>query len=185
MQHKARYICPITMKEMNGHYKFCVIWSCGCVLSEQALREIPGSACLQCGKTFTSDDIVDLNPKSEDLEAAREAMKKRVQRIKEKRMMNRPIPSGKRKAETLDEAVVSSKASVLPSPIVAATATTIPTSIQSRLPSINSDTIRSSVPKIIQAKRTSEAIRSLYVNDKNIEKNSNWLTKGTFTRYTA
>ena len=37
---KSPYICPIIGLEMNGKYKFCFIWSCGCVMSERALKEI-------------------------------------------------------------------------------------------------------------------------------------------------
>ncbi|ORX82379.1 hypothetical protein BCR32DRAFT_192555, partial [Anaeromyces robustus] len=34
-----QFVCPITMKEMSGKYKF-VYLPCGCVFSEQALKEV-------------------------------------------------------------------------------------------------------------------------------------------------
>lgn len=37
---KSPYICPVIGLEMNGKYKFCFIWTCGCVMSERALKEI-------------------------------------------------------------------------------------------------------------------------------------------------
>lgn len=37
---KSPYICPVIGLEMNGKYKFCFLWSCGCVMSERALKEI-------------------------------------------------------------------------------------------------------------------------------------------------
>lgn len=37
---KSPYICPVIGLEMNGKYKFCFLWNCGCVMSERALKEI-------------------------------------------------------------------------------------------------------------------------------------------------
>ena len=37
---KCPYICPIIGLEMNGKYKFCFLWTCGCVMSERALKVI-------------------------------------------------------------------------------------------------------------------------------------------------
>lgn len=37
---KSPYICPVIGLEMNGKYKFCFLWSCGCVMSERALKEV-------------------------------------------------------------------------------------------------------------------------------------------------
>jgi len=37
---KNPYICPVIGLEMNGRYKFCFLWSCGCVMSERALKEV-------------------------------------------------------------------------------------------------------------------------------------------------
>jgi hypothetical protein len=42
----SRYICPISMKEMNGKHRFVYLETCGCVFSEQALKQVPGSECL-------------------------------------------------------------------------------------------------------------------------------------------
>jgi hypothetical protein len=41
----ARFACPVTDLPMNGHYRFCYLRGCGCVLSEKALREIPSETC--------------------------------------------------------------------------------------------------------------------------------------------
>lgn len=37
---RSPYICPVIGLEMNGKYKFCFLWSCGCVMSERALKEV-------------------------------------------------------------------------------------------------------------------------------------------------
>ena len=58
----AAFICPVTSLEMNGVAKFCLIWNCGCALSERALKEVSGSNCHVCGAEFAQEDVVVLNP---------------------------------------------------------------------------------------------------------------------------
>lgn len=40
---KSPYICPVIGLEMNGKYRFCFLWTCGCVMSERALKEVKTS----------------------------------------------------------------------------------------------------------------------------------------------
>lgn len=47
----ARYICPVTSLEMNGKYRFAFVWTCGCVVSERALKEVPSPICHKVGTT--------------------------------------------------------------------------------------------------------------------------------------
>jgi len=63
----AEFNCPVLGVEMNGKFRFCFIWTCGCVMSERALREIKTSVCHNCQKSFEEDDIIVLNPSEEDL----------------------------------------------------------------------------------------------------------------------
>jgi hypothetical protein len=73
------FMCPLTGLGMNGKYKFCALWTCGCVMSERALRAVNGStsatasaaklSCPNCGQDYGSnDDVVILYPEGEDLE---------------------------------------------------------------------------------------------------------------------
>lgn len=39
-EQKAKWICPVVGQEMNGQFRFVFIWTCGCVFSERALKEI-------------------------------------------------------------------------------------------------------------------------------------------------
>ncbi|CAK9822444.1 Replication termination factor 2 [Anthophora retusa] len=64
---KSPYICPIIGLEMNGKYKFCFLWSCGCVMSERALKEVKSKICHQCQQSFTETDIVIINAEGDDL----------------------------------------------------------------------------------------------------------------------
>lgn len=47
---KSPYICPVIGLEMNGKYKFCFLWSCGCVMSERALKEVKSTVSKICLK---------------------------------------------------------------------------------------------------------------------------------------
>ncbi|KAJ2793743.1 Replication termination factor 2, partial [Coemansia helicoidea] len=59
----APFVCPITMKEMNGSLPFEFLWTCGCVFSAQARREMPdAAACPVCAKPFGAQDVVPVNP---------------------------------------------------------------------------------------------------------------------------
>ncbi|XP_053984704.1 replication termination factor 2 [Hylaeus volcanicus] len=64
---KSPYICPIIGLEMNGKYKFCFLWSCGCVMSERALKEIKSTTCHQCQQSFTETDVIIINAEGDDL----------------------------------------------------------------------------------------------------------------------
>ena len=37
---KAQWICPISSQEMSGRFRFVFVWTCGCVFSERALKEM-------------------------------------------------------------------------------------------------------------------------------------------------
>jgi len=54
----AQFICPVVGLEMNGKYRFCFIWTCGCVVSERALKEVKSDVCHKCAKPYSLDDVV-------------------------------------------------------------------------------------------------------------------------------
>ncbi|KAJ2785284.1 Replication termination factor 2 [Coemansia javaensis] len=76
----APFVCPITMKEMNGGQPFEFLWTCGCVFSAQARREMPGtSACPVCSRSFGPGDVVPVGPvDTEVLDALRGRMAERA-----------------------------------------------------------------------------------------------------------
>lgn len=76
------FICPVVGIEMNGRYKFCFLWKCGCVFSERALKEVPSTVCNKCGKPFTDEDIVVINGSEEEVSSMREKMEERRQKSK-------------------------------------------------------------------------------------------------------
>lgn len=83
------YICPVLKLEMSGQFRFVVPWNCGCVFSERAYKEIATKLCHKCNKPFNDDDIVILNPSSEEDLAlmqtrmsTRQALSKKLKKIK-------------------------------------------------------------------------------------------------------
>ena len=70
--YSSPFICPLTGLEMNGTYKFCAIWTCGCVLSDRALRSVNKNSteeklsCPKCGQEYSNDEVIILNPEEED-----------------------------------------------------------------------------------------------------------------------
>ncbi|KAJ1670558.1 Replication termination factor 2 [Coemansia sp. RSA 25] len=102
-QPTARFVCPITMKEMNGNSGFEFIWSCGCVFSAQARRELPESTtCIVCDEPFVSADVVPINSmdaKTLDELKERMAARKRERDDKKKAKAKPKSKNGKRKHE--------------------------------------------------------------------------------------
>ena len=101
--YRAQFICPFTMKEMNGSQPFVYLWTCGCVFSlagyktmadappsggspkdteeeqEQEKREEQGDTtldlCPQCQTKYSrTSNIITLNPSPQEEEKLRETM---------------------------------------------------------------------------------------------------------------
>lgn len=71
------FICKLIGLEMSGKFRFVGLWSCGCVLSERALKEIAGAGtgnsssggnCPLCQQAFSVEDVVILNPSEEEVD---------------------------------------------------------------------------------------------------------------------
>lgn len=62
-QFKAQFVCPISGLDINGKYKFYFLWTCGCVFSERALKEVPNDQkCILCSKSYSPElDLIVLN----------------------------------------------------------------------------------------------------------------------------
>lgn len=67
----APYICKLIGLEMSGKFRFVALWTCGCVMSERALKQIKGSmasVCPLCQVPYSVEDVIVLNGNDEDLE---------------------------------------------------------------------------------------------------------------------
>ncbi|KAI8820451.1 Rtf2 RING-finger-domain-containing protein [Fimicolochytrium jonesii] len=78
----SRFACPITGKEMNGKSKFSYLATCGCVMADQALKNVPTNNCLKCNLPYTADDVVPVNPTDE---AVIQGLRDRMEFMKEAR----------------------------------------------------------------------------------------------------
>ncbi|KAF9582304.1 hypothetical protein BGW38_000388 [Lunasporangiospora selenospora] len=99
----SRFVCPITMKEMSGKLRFVYIDSCGCVLSEQAMKEIPSETCIKCAKPFSPHSVILLNPRPEELKAMEVALAEKQARIAaEKKEKKKAKAANKKDMEQLN-----------------------------------------------------------------------------------
>ena len=78
----SEYICPVTQQEMNGKSKFFFIWSCGCVVSERAMKEIKSERCHVCNKPVDPSNVIPLNPTEDDSRSLYDSMESRRAKAK-------------------------------------------------------------------------------------------------------
>jgi phenylalanyl-tRNA synthetase beta subunit len=168
---------------MNGVQPFVYISTCGCVFSQAGLKTVLSASssspskekeespeepelelCPQCAIKFSgSDNVLMLNPLSEEEERMREKME--LRRLKEPTKKSK-----KRKNASLADDSEIPKKKVAPStnPSIAAASRAVVSSLAME-----------------EAKRKanmSEAVKSLYGDGKPAKKET-FMTRGTFTRY--
>lgn len=101
----APYICKLIGLEMTGKFRFIALWTCGCVFSERALKEIKSKNCslvgsivdsiiaipllikillkkFQCHTPYAEEDVVILNGNEEDTDLMLSKMHARTARQK-------------------------------------------------------------------------------------------------------
>lgn len=91
--HDSCYICPVVGLEMNGKYRFCFLWKCGCVISERAIKEVKSDVCHKCGKPFDAEDTIIINGMNDEVEVLTENMERRRQnaKLEKKRKKNKTV----------------------------------------------------------------------------------------------
>ena len=189
---RPQFVCPLTLKEMNGAQPFVYLSTCGCVFSQAGLKTVSASStlkdrdndkgkakaattdpsdaelelCPQCGKKYSrAEDIVLLNPSQDEEDTMREAMERK--RLLEP--VKKPKSSKKRKNDSpADDAEHPAKkqAPVGPSAKISAASQAVVSGLAME-----------------EAKRKSEmsdAVKSLYGNG--TKRKETFMTMGTFTR---
>ncbi|KAF6031192.1 RTFDC1 [Bugula neritina] len=173
----APYICPVTGLEMNGKHRFCFIWTCGCVISERALKEVPSSLCHKCAKPYAADDVIVLNGDDADFELMKS-------RMEERRLAAKQSKKGKKKAKTDSEGEPSSKAAKLAdkgetsldkSKLKSATAAKLVTAASSA-----AKTVKSKSLSVQDDPKSSEVYKSLFTSSDEAKKqgaqHSGWVS---------
>ncbi|CAG2119687.1 unnamed protein product, partial [Medioppia subpectinata] len=92
----SKFVCPVVGIEMNGKYKFCYIRSCGCVMSERALREVKSDTCHKCNKEYSADDVIVINGTDDEVKQLESRMNERRAKTKDSKK------SRKRKATEVE-----------------------------------------------------------------------------------
>lgn len=170
---KSKFICPISMKEMNGKHRFVYLDTCGCVFAEQALKEVATKECVTCGKAFENTNIIVINPNKEEVESMKKVMEEKKAKAKAERKAkkaenkkNGGTQEKKRKRESDTSDIPIKKTSSIQSSAAAAVMGKVAQELAEK-----------------QKKNTlSSAVKSIY-GSKEQKENGNYLTKGTFTRY--
>jgi hypothetical protein len=76
--------CGISLEEFSGMNKFYFLWSCGCVISKNAIDKLGmKDKCLICNCPFKNKDLISLNYTNEEKE------KIRFEIIKDKKFKNK------------------------------------------------------------------------------------------------
>ncbi|KAL0579633.1 Replication termination factor 2 [Marasmius crinis-equi] len=186
---KARFICPLSIKEMNGSQPFVYILTCGCVFSQAGLKTMGNSTtpkekeskqaeesseldvCPQCSAKFSSkDDVLLLNPSEAEEEKMREAMERR-------RLLEPAKTKKSKKRKNAEEDGEGSKKKTKTTPPPAAPSTNPNIAAASRA------VISSLAMEEAKRKATmSDAVKSLYGDGKE-KRTETFMTRGTFTRY--
>ncbi|KAF8185049.1 Rtf2 RING-finger-domain-containing protein [Mycena galopus ATCC 62051] len=170
---RPQFVCPLTLKEMNGTMPFVYLRPCGCVFSAAGLnalrltpqdgaREAEKDTCPQCAAKYQHGaDCIPLNPTGEEEERLRAALE--AQRLLE------PVKKSKKRKAAADLAAEPPAKKAAPAAPSIATA---------------SNSLRSTLA-MEEAKRKagmSDAVKALYSAKDNARKET-FMTMGTFTRY--
>lgn len=186
---RPQFVCPLTLKEMNGVQSFIYISTCGCVLSQAGLKTITSSAspkekekplddeqgqeplslCPQCAKKYKPiDDIILLNPSQEEEENMRLAFERKrlLESTKKRSKKRKNTDSPNEEAEPPTKKQVSPVAAPSLNPSIAAASRAVVSGLAME-----------------EAKRKagmSEAVKSLYGDG--AKRKETFMTMGTFTR---
>lgn len=187
---RPKFVCPLTLKEMNGVQPFVYLSTCGCVFTQAGLKTVSGASsstpppdsadvevtgkqfdvCPQCAVKYDrTEDIFMINPSPAEEERMRAAM--------DLRRLSEPVKvkkSKKRKAGAPDDSEAPSKkkaaTNLLPStnPSIAAASRAVVSGLAME-----------------EAKRKagmSDAVKSLYSSEDGPKRKETFMTMGTFTR---
>jgi hypothetical protein len=165
---------------MSGTSRF-VYPPCGCVFSEEALKEVKADGCLVCGKTYQAEDIIPIHSTdSEEVDLLRSRMDAR-QSLRETIEAQKKAAKAKAKKRKSDVATEEPRVEEIKKKSRVDTHTS---NINMNLPNLSDPSL---LPPGMRVQ--SEAVKSLFVkkdkDGKVIEQKNNFLVRGTFNRFAA
>lgn len=105
----APFICSLIGLEMSGQFRFVGLWTCGCVFSERALKQLKASTCSICQTKYSEQDVVILNGSGSDVDMMRTKMEARSARLKAEKK-DKKIKIKKEQTEVSETATATSSA---------------------------------------------------------------------------
>ncbi|KAL1956482.1 hypothetical protein VTO42DRAFT_7280 [Malbranchea cinnamomea] len=92
----AKWICPVTQKELGPSVKSVYIVPCGHAFSEEAIREMKSDNCLQCNEPYEADNVIPILPVKEE---EKERLKRRLQQLAEQGLTHslKKVPGSKKR----------------------------------------------------------------------------------------
>ena len=180
----APFVCPLTLKEMNGAVPFVYIHTCGCVFSLAGLKAVTSttsvtngtakesaerekSLCPQCGAKYdAAEDVFALNPDAQEEELMMERLAVYLASTKGK--------NKKRKSEATEEQQKSAKQPRLERESSATNPATAKRSLKV------AESLAEEEKKRVA--NMSDAVRSIYESNSTKVPRQNWISQGTFTR---
>ncbi|EIW86089.1 DUF602-domain-containing protein [Coniophora puteana RWD-64-598 SS2] len=200
----AKFVCPLTFREMNGVQPFSYIHPCGCVFSQSGLRTVTASGskdkskdkegeqfevCPQCATKFSLvADVFTINPSEEEEEKMRAAMEARraaepTKKSKKRKAVAVAADSGTPGVED-SAAPVEKRAKKSSSPTNGTSSSPAPAGGRPVITTASRGLSSSLAAE--EAKRKagmSDAVKSLYHDKNNAPRKETFTTMGTFTRY--
>ncbi|KAI8371719.1 Rtf2 RING-finger-domain-containing protein [Radiomyces spectabilis] len=181
---KARFICPISMKEMNGKHRFVYFDTCGCVIAEQSLKEIPSKECVTCGKPFENENVIVINPQKEELEGMKAAMEAKKAKAKAAKKAKKAAKAAMPESDTsgaVSPPKDKKRKHHSESPEGPGTPKKLNTSgISSSSAAVVMSKVAQELAEKHKKQELSSAVKSIYAK-KDVK--GNYLTMGTFNRY--
>ncbi|KAL1380340.1 hypothetical protein pipiens_014273 [Culex pipiens pipiens] len=110
----AEFICALIGLEMSGQFRFVALWTCGCVFSERALKEVKDKTCSSCQTPFSEQDVVILNGSDEDVDLMRTRLDARVARLKAEKKAKADKKAKAKAESTVTSTATSSEAATNP-----------------------------------------------------------------------
>lgn len=152
----APYICKLIGLEMTGKFRFIALWTCGCVFSERALKEIKSNICSLCQKSFTEQDVVILNGNDDEVDLMCSKMEARNARIKAEKK-DKKVKKSKLAATVTSGEEMSSSSSTAAS-VVAIKTETLAEPVTSKLATASKIVIGKHVKPFLKRNTTNEVL---------------------------
>lgn len=107
----SRFMCPVTLQEMNGAHAFVVLFSTGWVMADKAIKEVGVDSLQEEYGPFTAEDVIPLAPTDEEREAATRALLAKRELARAAKSAKKASKKSARREKSATAAAISSSSS--------------------------------------------------------------------------